>query len=165
MSTPGEFPRFLDEWREINGPDFTPLSYLNQEDGIPFVIAAQWLYAPHFFEYRGAIFRSVRPEGRSEKGLRTLDGWFDYFDGDIPKVERNGNTLTLWDFFVGIDIDKYDADLSGMANTLARVWGALLRVEFPDRNFRVRVFDADEYGPQVTFHSEELASGPDGEVN
>jgi hypothetical protein len=108
--------------------------------GIPYVIASQWLYAPHFFEYRGGLFRSVHPGGLIEDTLQIVDDWYDAYGGDISRVERTSNSLTLWSLFVGSDIDQYDEDLSGLAKTLARVWDALLRAEFPDRSFHVEVW-------------------------
>lgn len=163
MSVPGSFPGFIDEWRAVNGPIFTPLTYLDQDEGIPFVIAAQWLFVPHFFEYRGGVFRSVHPGERDEQGLRILDGWFDYHEGDISKIERIGNKLSLWGFFGGSDIDPYEDELLPLAKTIARSWEALLRIGFPDRTLEVLVVDTDEYGPEVTFCSQ-LTSNPEADT-
>lgn len=55
MTPPDKFPEFLAEWREVNGEGFTPLSYLNQQVAVPFVVAAQWLYVPDFVEYAGSF--------------------------------------------------------------------------------------------------------------
>lgn len=153
MTRPDSFPGFLDELREINGPDFTPLDYINTDVGIPYVIAAQWLYVPDFVEYRGGLFRTELPQGKGEENLRILDQWYDKHNGNISKVERITNLLTFWDLFVGHDTEPYEEDLSQLARTVARSWDALLRAEFPDRPFRVEVYDNDWYGPQVTFFS------------
>jgi hypothetical protein len=151
VTRPDKFPDFLTEWREANGEDFTPISYLYQPDGTPFVIAAQWLYVPDFVEYRGGIFRTELPRGLSDGKRRNLDEWFNVFNGDIPKVENVGNLLSLWGSLLARDTDQFDEDLSQLAKTLARAWDALLRVEFPDRAFQVEVYDDDDEGPQVTF--------------
>lgn len=153
MTRPDKFPDFLDEWREVNGEDFTPISYLYQPDSVRFVIAAQWLYVPDFVEYRGGVFRSELPRGLGDRKRANLDGWFDKFDGDVSKVENVGNLLALWGSVLASDTDQYDEDLSQLARTLAKTWDALLRVEFPDRAFQVEVYDDDDEGPQVTFFS------------
>ncbi|MFC4084750.1 hypothetical protein [Amycolatopsis samaneae] len=154
MSRPRKFPRFLDEWREANGEGFTPLSYLNQPDAVPFAIAAQWLFSPDFAEYRGGIFRTELPQGLTEDTRRILDQWFDKFGGDVGKVERIANQLTLWDLFAATDVEPYDEELRQFARSIGRSWNALLKTEFPDRDFTVDVCDEDgSYGPQVTFSS------------
>jgi hypothetical protein len=153
MTRPEKFPEFLAEWREVNGEEFTPVAYLHQPEAVRFVIAAQWLYVPDFVEYRGGIFRAELPLGLTDRRRKNLDGWFDKFNGDIPKVENVGNMLSLWGSLLSSDTDQFDEDLSQLARTLARAWDALLRVEFPDRAFQVEVYDDDEEGPQVTFFS------------
>jgi hypothetical protein len=146
------FPGFLDEWREVNGEDFTPISYLNQPDGLSFVIAAQWLFAPDFAEYRSGIFRTELPRGLSENDRKVLDDWHTEFNGDVPKVEKIANLLTFNDAFTACDLAPYEEDLPQLARAVARSWDAQLRVEFPDRVFQVEVYDdAASYGPQVTF--------------
>lgn len=153
MTRPAKFPEFLAEWCEVNGEGFTPLSYLNQQVAVPFVVATQWLYVPDFVEYRGGVFRAELPRGLSKEDRKTLDGWFDKFGGNIQAAEKAGNVLTMWDLFIACDNDEYDEDLSQLSRTLARAWDALLRVEFPDRAFQVEVYDDDEEGPRVTFFS------------
>ncbi len=158
VTSPDDFPWFVNEWREINGPHFTPLSYIGMGEGISYVIAAQWLYVPTFVEYRGGLFRAVHPGGVIEDNLGTVDDWFDAYDGDVSSVERTVNTLGLWDLFTGTDIGPYEDDLLPMALTIVRAWDALLRVEYPDREFEVKVLDSEAYGPQVTFSSGEPSS-------
>ncbi|GHG33349.1 MULTISPECIES: hypothetical protein [Amycolatopsis] len=152
VSRPREFPRFLDEWREANGESFTPLNYLNQPEAVPFVIAAQWLFVPDFAEYRGGIFRTELPQGLTEDTTAILDQWFGKFGGDVAKVERIANQLTLWDLFAAADVEPHDEELRQLARSIGRSWDALLKAEFPDRGFLVDVYDEDgSYGPQVTF--------------
>lgn len=59
MSVQHDFPWFITELRGINGSHFTPLSYVNHDVGIPYVIAAQWLYVPKFAEYRGGLLSLI----------------------------------------------------------------------------------------------------------
>ncbi|MFE0024571.1 hypothetical protein [Amycolatopsis sp. NPDC059021] len=153
MTRPERFPEFLDEWREVNGDDYTPLSYLDSSpDGLSFVVAAQWLFVPDFVEYRGGIFRAELPRGLDGKGRKVLDDWFAHFSGDVSKVEEKGNLLILWD--LSSEADAHDDDLVQLARTLERLWRLQLKDRFPDREFTFEVLDGDgSYGPQVTFYS------------
>lgn len=164
VSQPREFPRFLDEWREANGENFTPLDYLNQRDGVPFVAAAQWLFAPDFIEYRGGVFWTELPRGLTSEDSALVDQWFDSLGGDVSKVERISNLLTLWDLFVAADAEPDIVGLDQLARSIGRTWDALLQAEFPERKFVVEVRDEDEgsYGPQVTFFSAPGGFGPHG---
>ncbi|QGK70799.1 hypothetical protein GIY23_15900 [Allosaccharopolyspora coralli] len=144
-------PHFLTPWRELNGDDFGPLDYLNQETAIPFVVASQWLFCPAFEEYRGCIILEGRIDRPSDP---IIDDWIEQFQGDLSRTEEKCNLTTLYDVFGGSDTGPYDDDLSQLAQTLAHCWDALLKKEFPDREFIVEVYDTEEsYGPQVTFYS------------
>lgn len=152
MTRSERFPEFLDEWRDVNGDDYTPLSYLDSgPDGLNFVVAAQWLFAPDFVEYRGGVFRVELPRGLGDKGHKVLDDWFVHFSGDVSKAEGKGNLIILRDLFS--QADAHD-DLVQLARTLERLWCLQLNDQFPDREFTFEVLDGnDSYGPQLTFHS------------
>lgn len=164
MSQPREFPRFLDEWREVNGEDFTPLDYLTQPEAVTFVIASQWLFVPDLVEYRGGVFKVQQPRGFTERKRAILDDWFDHLEGDTPAVERISNQVTLWDQFGASDLESLDMDLDQLAASIGRAWEGVLKVQFPGREFIVEVRDGDEgtYGPQVTFFSAPGGFGPHG---
>jgi len=159
VTRPERFPEFLDEWRDVNGDDYTPLSYLDSgPDGLSFVVVAQWLFAPDFVEYRGGVFRTELPRGLGDKGREVLDDWFAHFSGDVSKVEGKGNLLILWDLFS--EADAHDDDLAQLAQTLERLWRLQLKDQFPDREFTFEVLDgSDSYGPQVTFYSTPTRAG------
>ncbi len=148
------FPKFLHEWRELNGDHFVPINYINHKDSIEVVLAAQWLFCPNFFNYRGIVFASDFDEV-SEADKERLDEWFTHFGGDIAKTEFKGNLTILPDVFMGSDLEPYAEDLSYLAQTIARCWRGLLTLQFPDREFHVEVFDDpnEPYDPQITFYS------------
>ena len=147
------FPKFLDEWRELNGPDFTPSDYISQPAAIPYVIASQWLFRPNFIEYRGGVFRSNHTSP-TERATAIYDEWFDTFQGSIADTEFKVNLTVVPDLFAG-DLEPYEEDLSGLAHSIAACWRGLLKLQFPDREFVVDVFDDpnEPYDPQITFYS------------
>ena len=156
-----EVPRFVVEWRAGFGAgaeDFTPLDYLNQDQGVPFTIAAQWLFCPDFVEYRGCVV--VVKNGDDEGNLTDqekagIDAWYDYFHGDIRNTESKANLLNIPDLFASTDITAYEQDLPALARSVARCWEGLLALQFPDHRFTVEVLgdSATEVGPDITFHT------------
>lgn len=155
-----DVPHFVAEWRAgfEGGEDFTPLDYLNQDQGLPFTIVAQWLFCPDFVEYRGCLV--VVKEGDDEGNLTDqekagIDAWYDYFHGDIRNTEAKANLLHIAGLFVSIDEDPYEQYLPALARSVARCWEGLLGVRFPDRRLTVEVYgdSASELDPSITFYT------------
>ncbi len=146
-----ELPRFFVEWRTLfgqAGADFTPVDYLNQPAGPPFVIAAQWLFCPEFVEYRGCVVMAHRLDAK------VLDEWFVELDGEVSRIEAVANLVSLYDVFTACDVAAYEADLSRLARAIARCWRGVLRMEYPERDFQVEVYDDERsHGPEITFFS------------
>ena len=156
-----EVPRFVDEWRAGFGEGaegFSPLDYLNQDQGLPFTIAAQWLFCPNFVEYRGCVV--VVKDGDDEGDLTDqekagIDAWYDFFHGDIRRTEAKANLLHIAGLFASTDVTPYEQDLPALARSVARCWEGLLTLRFPDRRFTVEVFgdSASERDPEITFYT------------
>ncbi|MCA1673910.1 MAG: hypothetical protein LC799_17485, partial [Actinobacteria bacterium] len=104
-----EVPRFVAEWRAgfEGGEDFTPLDYLSADAGLPFAIAAQWLFCPNFVEYRGCVVvvKNGDDEGNLCDQKENVDHWFDYFRGDIRNTEAKANLLRIAGLFGSTDDD------------------------------------------------------------
>jgi hypothetical protein len=156
MSNGRGFPEFVYD-RDVNEvPDGNyALDYLDSASGLRCSIAAQWLFVPEFVEYRGGVFFTDVPAGFSQGRRKTLDGWFEKYEGLAAPVEKIGNWLILW-FQFGSDRElmmELDSELVQLGRTIRDCWDALLRVRYPDRRFEVVFTDDDDHGPQVTFHS------------
>ncbi|MQA87555.1 MAG: hypothetical protein GEV03_23760 [Streptosporangiales bacterium] len=156
-------PRFFTEWRALFGDDaadFTPIDYLNQQEGLPFVIAAQWLFCPTFTKYRDCVVIVKDLDGGLSDGeKKVIDDWLEVFDGDTSKTETKKNLLILSDIFTSFDTEPYEEDLSRLARTLARCWQGLLKLEYPERDLVVEVYDDEwSYGPEVTFYTRPSSS-------
>lgn len=154
-------PRFVAEWRAGFGEDakgLTPLDYLSANQGLPFAIAAQWLFCPDFVEYRGCVV--VVKEGDDEGNLTDqekagIDAWYDYFHGDIRNTEAKANLLRIAGLFASTDEDPYEQYLPPLARSVARCWEGLLALRFPDHRFTVEVRgdSASEADPEITFYT------------
>ncbi len=151
-------PRFFREWKQQMADlgnsvtHFTPVNYLNQPEGPPFIIAAQWLFCPRFIEYRDCAILTKGPQ--EDPG--GFDTWFDHLNGDLSRVEGKVNLVNISDLFTASmmepETEPDDEDLSQLAGTLAQCWHALLRQQFPDRRFEVFVMDDETTnGPEVSF--------------
>lgn len=157
-----EIPHFIAEWRaEWVGEgveDFTPLDYLSANHGLPFAIAAQWLFSPNFVEYRGCVVvvKNGDDEGNLTDGNKAnIDDWYDYFHGDIRNTEAKANLLHIAGLFASTDEDPYEQYLPALARSVARCWEGLLALRFPDRQFIVEVYgdSASELDPNITFYT------------
>lgn len=154
-------PRFVAEWRAGFGEDakgLTPLDYLSANQGLPFAIAAQWLFCPDFVEYRGCVV--VVKEGNDEGNLTDqekagIDAWYDYFHGDIRNTEAKANLLRIAGLFALTDEDPYEQYLPPLARSVARCWEGLLALRFPGHRFTVEVLgdSASEADPEITFYT------------
>lgn len=81
-----EVPHFFAEWRakfERDG-ELRPLDYLSMEHGLPFVIAAQWLFCPNFVEYRDCVV--VVKTGDDEGNLADQK---DNYEQYLPALARS----------------------------------------------------------------------------
>lgn len=157
-----EVPRFVAEWRAgFVGQDaerLTSLDYLSANQGLPFAIAAQWLFCPNLVEYRGCVV--VVKEGDDKGNLTdrekvSIDAWYDYFHGDIRSTEGKANLLHIAGLFASTDDIPYEQYLPALARSVARCWEGLLAVQFPDRRFTVEVYgdSASELDPEITFYT------------
>ncbi|MCA1671343.1 MAG: hypothetical protein LC799_03775 [Actinobacteria bacterium] len=155
-----EVPGFVTEWRAgfEGGEDFTPLDYLNQDQGVTFTIAAQWLFCPNFVEYRGCVVvvKNGDDEGNlTDQNKANIDAWYEYFHGDIRSTEGKANLLHIADRFASIDVTPYEQYLPALARSVARCWEGLLAVRFPDRRFTTEVYgdSPSELDPNITFYT------------
>jgi hypothetical protein len=154
-------PRFVAEWRAgfvgEGAEGLTPLDYLSANQGLPFAIAAQWLFCPDFVEYRGCVV--VVKQGDDEGNLTDQEkagivAWLDYFHGDIRNTEAKANLLRIGGLFASTDEDPYEQYLPALARSVARCWEGLLALQFPGRQFTVEVLDsASDADPEITFYT------------
>jgi hypothetical protein len=144
-------PDFFVQWRSEWGESasaWRPTVYLNQEEALPAVIAAGWLFNPATVEYRGGVFLTDRFDPA------TVDEWFTQIPDDLGRIEAVVNAVTLFDLFVNVDVGPYEDALPKLAEDIAACWAGVLTLRYPDRVVQVRADDGTDpnaYGPSVTF--------------
>ncbi|GAA3730840.1 hypothetical protein HDA32_005591 [Spinactinospora alkalitolerans] len=150
---PRKVPRFVVEWaREALGdPNWgDPLNFLDQDEGVKFVIASSWLFCPETVEYRGGIFIKRR---FSESNV---DQWLS--EHDIVSTQATVNLTAMWSLFVNADSPAFDdMDERELTAALGECWNGVLKQRYPQHNIVVSV-DLDEEdqssrGPSVTLWS------------
>jgi hypothetical protein len=112
---------------------------------------AAWLFCPETVEYRGGVFLNERLD-ESNAGV-----WIEHFKGEVRGAESMINTITLYDFFVAVDIEPYaEAELQQLAEAIGECWRGVLSRRYADREVVVRVTGEAEgqYGPKITFWTE-----------
>ena len=146
-----ELPRFFVEWRdEWQQPDLSLDNYIDYQGGLPFVVAAAWLFCPETVEYRGAVFLKDRFDEAN------VDDWFERLSGAAQRVEAMINRLELWGVFTNTDLageDSLGDELAQLALAIGECWQGVLSRRHSDRTVTVEVSDEEDgaYGPTVTF--------------
>lgn len=126
-------------------------SYLNIFYDLNAAIAFAKLYFPDFIEDRNCVILSIRYD------VNVFEQWYYELKGNTSEVEKMCNLYELKDFFhinsVGYQgDDKYEKALDYLGIALKRAWEVNLDRLYPNRNFKVELFD--EYGSKfITFFS------------
>ena len=96
------------------------------------LIAYSTLFWPTFMEHKSGIFNA---ESFKEDAF---DEWMDHFDGDVMAVEQTYNHVHVdQGLFQHMQEELSDENLHYIAHLLAKMWGAALRDQFPDKTFEV----------------------------
>lgn len=149
-----ELPRFFLNWRkEWQQPGLGPDNYIDYQGGLPFVLAAAWLFCPETFEYRAGIFLKDRYD------RAVVDDWFTSLAGMAQRVEAEVNRVELWGTFTNTDLvdeKQLGEELPQLALAIGECWQGILSARFPDRVITVEVSDEEDgaYGPTITFWTE-----------
>lgn len=149
-----ELPGFFRKWRsEWQQPDLLPDNYVDYQGGLPFVLAAAWLFCPETIEYRECIFLKDRFDKAN------VDDWFTQLADTTQRVEATVNRTELWGVFTNTDLaaeNKLGEDLPQLALAIGECWQGILSRRYPDRTLTVEVSDEEDgaYGPTVTFWTE-----------
>lgn len=153
-----ELPGFFKRWRtDWKNDELSPISYIDYEGGVPFVLAAAWLFCPETVEYRGGVF--LKEQFREEN----VDNWFTNLGDDRERIEAVTNQVKLWDTFVNTpltDENQLGEELPQLALALGECWQGVLSTRYPDLTIIVQVSDEEDgsYGPTVTFWSAPAAA-------
>ena len=147
---PGFFLRWRSEWQD---PDLLPQNYLDFQGGLPFVLAAAWLFCPETIEYRDCTFLKQRFDKSN------VDEWFTVLGGATQRVEAKINHVELWGTFANADLtgeNQLGEELPQLALAIGECWQGVLSARYPDRTVTVEVSDEEDgaYGPTIAFWTE-----------
>ncbi len=111
----------------------------------PSAVAAVLKFAfPRFVEHRGGVFLEFAFDAQK------VDTWFEHLQDQVA-VENVVNHVHLWDVLgPGAGME---AEAPLLLAPLASTWTSALRLQFPERTFRVEALLEGDYGPELTFHS------------
>jgi hypothetical protein len=135
----------LSAWNDGRG--ISPLDYLFCTAQSLATVACIDLFWPKFVEFEGYVLH----EGFDENVLRNWEG--SEHGHDRGATERAVNFLDVGSLFQNsgeIDSDMLDARIDLLLKTLADVYEAKLRRDFPTRRFRLVLID-DEDDRALTF--------------
>jgi hypothetical protein len=152
-----ELPGFFLTWRsEWQQSDLLLDNYLDHQGGLPFVVAASWLFCPETVEYRGCTFLKDRFDKTN------VDDWFTNLAGFTERIEATVNHLELWGAFANTDLggeNQLGKELPQLALAIGECWQGILSARYPDRTITVEVSDEEDgaYGPTITFWTETVS--------
>ena len=117
------------EWRKLNGQDFSLLDYIGSAFTAETAIAFTALFLPEFVEHEGGIFFKdvFTPEGFAQ--------WHERLGGDIRQSEKVMSHRHITDLFPeGLDSVGME-NLMHLAESLKQSWEARLKMLYPSREF------------------------------
>jgi hypothetical protein len=136
------------EWRASFGGSPGLLDFLGEQGGATMAVAFAGLFWPSFVEVRGCVVLEERHDER------TFEEWWRKLEGDCAAIEEVINHFHLWDVFEFEDEDVPEEGLTYVGEVLVRTWRCALSEQFPEREFRVQLFnDVNDYGPTITLSS------------
>ena len=140
------FPKFRRWQQEFQDESLTLWDYVTANADIEIVGAAATLFWPAVIEHEGCI---LLQDQFSEPAFAQ---WRNYYQGDIPAIERMMNHLHLVDLFVNSYEQESLPTLDFVGQIMARCWRSALHEQFPDRQFEVEyAANLQDDGPTITF--------------
>jgi hypothetical protein len=140
------FPKFRRWQQDFQNESLTLWDYVTAKADIEVIGAAATLFWPSVIDHAGCVLLQDR---FSESAFAQ---WRDYYQGDIPSIERMMNHMHLVDLFV-ISYDQESlATLDFVGQIMARCWRSSLHEQFPALQFEVEyAANLEDDGPTITF--------------
>lgn len=111
-----------------------------------FLICSQ-LLIPSFIEVENSIL--IKERYQEENFL----AWKKYFSGEMPKVEKMLNNITMYDVFLHTGNDVSNVIFEQICNMMKISWRLILKELFPCRQFIIEVYlSTQDDGPSITFY-------------
>lgn len=145
MDSPMEYAR-IKSWVDDWGGAVDYLDYVKSNGDMALMMAFSQIFWPRFIEVEGCVLWDRSYEKSN------FNSWWDSLSGDSQRIEVMLNQLRVWQLVESGDTDEDWQALEFIAVRIAKSWRSALCVEFPGRDFDVRVIDSED-GPIVTFSS------------
>jgi hypothetical protein len=127
-----------------------PVSYLSEVGDATHALVYAWLYWPKLVEIRGAVFFALSGNDESEISERLSSPVRDE-GSERPvltwkELVDSYNIFEIGHLFRSTLASAEDSDdlHRGLGGVLVRTWRARLNEEYPNRQFSVRLVEADE---------------------
>jgi hypothetical protein len=140
------FPKFRRWQQEFQNESLTLWDYVTAKADIEIVGAAATLFWPTVIDREGCIIlqNQIRESAFAQ--------WRDYYQGDIPAIERMMNHVHLVDLFVNSYDQESLTTLDFIGQIMARCWRSALHEQFPALQFEVEyAANLEDDGPTITF--------------
>jgi hypothetical protein len=132
------------QWKKINGDNFSLLDYLFGVASIEVAIAFTKLFWPDFVEYENGIFLS------SAFNSQIYEQWKAKLGNDIAAIERVMNHQHIDDILPGGEKVGIE-NLLYLGRAIAQMWESRLKLLYPQQRFQVEC-DRDDLTVVVTFY-------------
>ena len=132
------------QWKKVNGDDFSLWDYLFGVSNVEIAIAFTKLFWPDLIECEGGIFLAAafNPEIYAQ--------WKAKFGNDITSIERAINHQHVDDILPGAEQVGMD-NLYYLGDAIAQMWQSRLKSLYPERRFEV-CCNRDENAVIVMFY-------------
>lgn len=138
------------QWKQINGDDFSLWDYLAGVSNIEVALAFTKVFLPDFVEHEGGIFLS------EAFSLEIYEQWKELFGDNIASIEQVINHQHIDDLLPGSESAGID-NLFYLGQVIQQMWENHLKSLYPKYSFEVSC-TRDEYTVVVTFHHSNLQS-------
>ncbi len=131
------------QWKKVNGDDFSIWDYLSGVASIEMALAFTKLFWPDFVEHDGGIFLA---EAFNQE---IYEQWKAELGDDIAAIERVMNHQHINDLLSGAENVGID-NLFALGQVIKQMWENRLKSCYPAQDFQVSC-NQDEYTVVVTF--------------
>ncbi|MEQ8995515.1 MAG: hypothetical protein RID53_03295 [Coleofasciculus sp. B1-GNL1-01] len=132
------------QWKQINGDDFSLWDYLAGVSNIEVALAFTKVFLPDFVEHEGGIFLS------EAFNLEIYEQWKAQLGDNIASIEQVMNHQHIDDLLPGSESAGID-NLFYLGQVIKQMWKNHLKSLYPKYSFEVSC-TRDEYTVVVTFH-------------
>lgn len=132
------------QWKKVNGDDFSIWDYLSGVATVEMAIAFTTLFWPDFVEHDGGIFLA---EAFNQE---IYEQWKAELGDDIAAIERVMNHQHIDDIIPGAENVGID-NLFALGQVIKQMWENRLKSCYPAQGFQV-LCNKDEYTVVVTFY-------------